>query len=73
MSEQSRATFRSATSRWIVTLNMLGVAMLILFRIAVQAKAVPEIVWFLKLVLIQLVVYFGVAWLSLRTSSFSNV
>jgi hypothetical protein len=41
--------------------------MLILFRIAVHAKTVPEIVWFLKLVLIQLIIYFGVAWLSMRT------
>jgi hypothetical protein len=50
-----------------VTLSLLGVAMLILFRIAVHAKTVPEIVWFLKLVLIQLIIYFGVAWLSMRT------
>lgn len=67
MSEQSHATFRSASFWWIVTLSILGVAMLILFRITVHAKTVPEIVWFLKLVLIQLVIYFGVAWLSLRT------
>ena len=67
MSEQSRATFRSAGFRWNVTLSILGVAMLVLYRIAVHAKNVPEIVWFLKLVLIQLLIYFGVAWLSLRT------
>ncbi len=67
MSEQSRATFRSAGSRWNVTLSIFGVAMLVLYRIAVHAKNVPEIVWFLKLVLIQLLIYFGVAWLSLRT------
>src|SRR5258705_6284184 len=67
MSEQSRATFRSAGFRWNVTLSILGVAMLALYRIAVHAKNVPEIVWFLKLVLIQLLIYFGVALLSLRT------
>jgi len=67
MSEQSRATFRPVSSKWTVTLSLLGVAMLVLYRIAVQAKNVPEIVWFLKLVLIQLLIYFGVAWLSLRT------
>ena len=67
MSEQSRARFRSAGSRWNVTLSILGVAMLELYRIAVHAKNVPEIDWFLKLVLIQLLIYFGVAWLSLRT------
>jgi hypothetical protein len=41
--------------------------MLVLYRIAVHSNRVADIVWFLKLVLIQLVIYFGVAWLSLRT------
>jgi alpha-1,6-mannosyltransferase len=67
MSEQWRATFRSVSSKWTVTLSILGVAMLVIYRIAVHAKDVPDIVWFLKLVLIQLLIYFGVAWLSLRT------
>src|SRR6266850_2445947 len=67
MSEQSRAIFRSVSSKWTVTLNILGVAMLVLYRIAVHSKAVADIVWFLKLVLIQLVIYFAVAWLTLRT------
>src|SRR6267142_1995635 len=66
MSEQSRAMFRSVSSRWTVTLSILGVAMLALYRIAVHSKAVADIVWFLKLVLIQLVSYFAVVWLSLR-------
>jgi hypothetical protein len=38
-----------------------------LYRIAVHSKGVADIVWFLKLVLIQLLIYFGVTWLSLRT------
>jgi hypothetical protein len=67
MSEQSPATFRFAGFKWNVTLSILGVAMLVLFRIAVQARNVPEIVWFLKLALFQLLIYFGVAWLSLNT------
>src|SRR5436190_7426621 len=67
MSEQSRATLRSVSSRWTVTLSILGVAMLVIYRIAVHSKGVADIVWFLKLVLIQLVIYFAVAWLSLRT------
>jgi len=41
--------------------------MLVLFRIAVHSKRVPDIAWFLKFVFIQLVIYFAVAWLSLRT------
>ena len=68
MSEQSRAKFRSGSSKWIVTLVILGVAMLLLYCIAVRSKGVSDIVWFLKLVLIQLVIYFAVAWLSLRTT-----
>ncbi|MFZ0060955.1 MAG: glycosyltransferase family 87 protein [Pyrinomonadaceae bacterium] len=67
MSEQSRATFRSAGSRWAVTLSILGVAMLVLYRIAVHSRDVADIVWFLKLVLIQIVIYFAVAWLCVRT------
>ena len=67
MSEQSRAKFRSVSSKWTLTLSILGVAMLMLYRIAVHSKGVADIVWFLKLVLIQLVIYFAVAWLSLRT------
>jgi hypothetical protein len=41
--------------------------MLLLYLIAVRSKGVSDIVWFLKLVLIQLVIYFAVARLSLRT------
>jgi alpha-1,6-mannosyltransferase len=67
MSEQSRATFRSVSLKSTVTLSILGVAMVVLYRIAVHSQGVADIVWFLKLVLIQLVIYFAVAWLSLRT------
>src|SRR5580765_8351520 len=67
MTEQGPATLRSVSSKWTVTLSITGVAMLILYRIAVHSKEVADIVWFIKLVLIQLIIYFGVAWLSLRT------
>ena len=67
MSEESRATFSSVSSKWTLTLSILGVAMIVLYRIAVHSKGVADIVWFLKLVLIQLLIYFAVAWLSLRT------
>jgi len=73
MSDQSRATFRPVSFKWTVTLSILGLAMLVLFRVAVQAKNVPEIAWFLKLVLIQLVIYFGVAWLSVRTKDSRSI
>ena len=53
--------------KWTVTLCVLGVGMLALYRIAVHAKGVANITWFLKLVVVQLVIYVAVAWLSLRT------
>jgi len=49
-------------------LSILGVATLVLYRIAVRSKGASDIVWFLKLVLIQLIIYFAVVWLSLRTN-----
>jgi alpha-1,6-mannosyltransferase len=67
MSEQPRTVFRSVSIKWTVTLSVLGVAMLLLYRIAVHSKEVADIVWFLKLVVVQLVIYLAAAWLSLRT------
>src|SRR4030095_15767435 len=67
MTEQSPTKFGSVSTKWtVLTLSILGVAMLVLYRIAVHSNRVADIVWFLKLVLIQLVIYFGVAWLMLR-------
>jgi hypothetical protein len=57
MSEQRRVAFMSA----------LGVAMLLLCRVAIHVKGVADLVWFLKLVVVQIVIYLAVAWLSLRT------
>lgn len=51
---------------WL-SVAVLGVAMLGLYRIAVQAKGVADIAWFLKLVGIQSVIYVAVAWISLRS------
>jgi hypothetical protein len=50
-----------------VTLSTLGIAMLVLYRIGVHAKSVADITWFLKLVVVQIVIYLGAAWLSLRS------
>ncbi len=61
MSEKSRAAFRT------VTLSLLGAAMLVLYRIAVHSKGVADIAWFLKLVVLQIVIYLAAALLSLRT------
>jgi hypothetical protein len=67
MSEQPRAAFTSVTTKWTVMLTVSGVAMLLLYRIAVHSKGVADIAWFLKLVVVQTVVYLAAAWLSLRT------
>jgi len=56
------------SERWrVALLSVLGVAMLLLCRVAVHAKVVPDLVWFLKLVVVQIVIYLAVVWLSLRT------
>jgi alpha-1,6-mannosyltransferase len=62
MSEQQRAAFK-----WTVMLSVLGVATLVLYRIAVHSKGVADMVWFLELVVVQTVIYLAAAWLSLRT------
>ena len=58
---------RTAKSTLIV-LGILGVATLYLYRVAIHSKGVADITWFLKLVVVQIVIYLAVAWLSLRTS-----
>ena len=63
MSKQPRVALRTAT----VMLSVLGITMLLLYRVAVHAKSVPDLVWFLKLVVVQMVIYLAVVWLSLRT------
>ncbi|HEY8225646.1 MAG TPA: glycosyltransferase 87 family protein [Pyrinomonadaceae bacterium] len=68
MSEQSPAAFRFVRTNWaVLTLSALGVAMMVLYRIAVHSKGVADIAWFLKLVVVQIVIYLPAAWLSLRT------
>src|ERR1700754_4459934 len=50
-----------------IALSVLGVAMLLLVRVAAPSKGVEDIAWFLKLVVVQCVIYVAVAWLSLRS------
>lgn len=65
MSEQPRAVSRSV--RATVVLTALGVATLVLYRIAINSKGVADIIWFLKLVAVQVAIYAAAVWLSLRT------
>ena len=51
----------------MIALCVLGVAMLLVYRVAVHSKGVVDILWFLKLVVIQIGIYLAVAWLSLRS------
>ena len=67
MSEQPRAAFTFAITKATMLLTALGIATLVLYRIAVHAKGVTDIVWFLKLVAVQIAIYFAIAWLCLRT------
>jgi alpha-1,6-mannosyltransferase len=66
MSQQVRARFRPV-NKWTVTLSLLGIAMLVLYRAAVQSRSVEDITWFLKLVAVQTVIYVAAIVLSLRT------
>ena len=68
MSEQSPSVLSSVSTKWLVTVTVLGTAMLVLFRIAVHARGVADLRWFLKLVAVQAIIYLAVAWLSLRTT-----
>ncbi|HEY8410911.1 MAG TPA: hypothetical protein VIK76_05900, partial [Pyrinomonadaceae bacterium] len=68
MSEQSPSALSSVSTKWLVTVTVLGTAMLVLFRIAVHARGVADLRWFLKLVAVQAIIYLAVAWLSLRTT-----
>ena len=67
MSEQPRTASRSASMKPSLVLTALGIATLVLYRIAVQSRSVPDIVWFLKLVAVQIAIYAAASWLSLRT------
>lgn len=69
MSEQPPAALKSIRTKWaVIVMSILGVAAVVLYGIAVHSKGVADIAWFLKLVVIQIVIYLAVAWLSLRSS-----
>jgi hypothetical protein len=69
MSEQPPAALKKFVSgNWtLIAVTVLGVAMLLLYRMAVHSKGVADIAWFLKLIVIQIPIYLAVAWLSLRS------
>ncbi len=74
MSEHPQAALKFLSSKSIIiALTVLGVAMLFLFRIAVQSKGVADIAWFLELAGVQSVIYLAVAWLSVRSSDSRSI
>ena len=69
MTESFPAARKFVTAKsTIIVLGLLGVATLYLYRVAVHSRGSADIIWFLKLVVVQIVIYLAVAWLSLRTS-----
>jgi hypothetical protein len=62
------------TVKWTaIALGVPGVAMLLLFRIAVHSEGVAGMPRFLELVFVQSVIYLVVVWLSLRTSDSRSI
>ncbi len=67
MIEDSLATSRRlGTNRSAIVLSVLGVALVVLYRIGVRAEGAKDIVWFLKLVGAQTPLYLAAVWLCLR-------
>ena len=68
MSDERSSARAFVNTRWTtIALALLGVATLVVYRVAVQSKGVADIGWFLKLVLVQIVFYVCAAWLTART------
>ena len=67
MTENSHATpKRVRDNRIAIALSVLGVALVMLYRIGVRTEGAKDIVWFLKLIGVQTPLYLATAWLSLR-------
>jgi alpha-1,6-mannosyltransferase len=65
----SPATPKRLSATWIIViLSMLGLGMLILFRVGVRAQGPSDILWFLKIVAVQAPLYLAAVWLSVRKS-----
>jgi alpha-1,6-mannosyltransferase len=68
MNNQSTSASKPARdNRNLIALSVLGLAMLLLYRIAVHSRGVADIAWFLKLVAIQIAIYLAIAWLVVRS------
>ncbi len=63
----------SSANRIAIVLIVLGLASLVLYRIGIRAGGTKDIVWFLKLVGIQAVLYIAAGWLILRVRESRSV
>ena len=67
MTEDLPATPKGlSANRIAIVLIVLGVASLVLYKMGVRAEGTRDIVWFLKLVGVQAMIYIAAAWLGLR-------
>jgi len=64
---------RVSANRIAIVLSVLGVGLLVLYRIGIRAQAANDIVWFLKLVSVQIPFYLAAVWLSLRVRESRSV
>ena len=68
MNERQPAAQKFVNTKWTaIALLVFGFATLVTYRIAVHAKGVADITWFLSLVLVQIVIYVAATWFSLRS------
>ena len=74
MTKNQPATQKSSGANLIaIVLIVLGLASLVFYRIGIRAEGTKDIVWFLKLVGVQAVVYVCAAWLVLRARESRSV
>lgn len=67
MTKNLPATQKGSIANLIaIVLIVLGLASLVFYRIGIRAEGTKDIVWFLKLVGVQAVLYIAAAWLILR-------
>lgn len=68
MKHQPATPKRLSTTRTAIMLSVLGIGLLLLYRIGVHARDPSDILWFLKIVGVQVPLYLAAAWLCLRTA-----
>jgi alpha-1,6-mannosyltransferase len=64
---------RLSTTWTAIVLSVLGIGLLILYRIGVHARDPSNILWFLKIVGVQAPLYLAAAWLCLHTAESRSV